>query len=76
MFVPTRGSGEMLGVMRLYDFMMQLRSTRTLIGGVGGVCELLLFGGLPGFNFLPISRANAAYRLRSAIAAGGEHCVV
>jgi predicted acetyltransferase len=28
---------EMLGIMRLYDFTMKLRSTRTLIGGVGGV---------------------------------------
>lgn len=28
---------QMLGIMRLYDFTMKLRSTRTLIGGVGGV---------------------------------------
>lgn len=28
---------EMLGIMRLYDFNMKLRSTRILIGGVGAV---------------------------------------
>ncbi len=28
---------QMLGIMRFYDFTMKLRSTRTLIGGVGGV---------------------------------------
>lgn len=29
--------GEMRGIMRLYDFTMNLLSTRTLVGGVGGV---------------------------------------
>lgn len=30
-------NGQLLGVMRLYDFTMKLLSTRTLVGGVGGV---------------------------------------
>lgn len=34
--------GQMLGVMRLYDFTMNFLNTRTLVGGVGGVAVDLL----------------------------------
>lgn len=34
--------GEMHGVMRLYDFTMKLLSTKTVVGGVGGVAVDLL----------------------------------
>ncbi len=34
--------GEMRGIMRLYDFRMNLLSTRALVGGVGGVAVALL----------------------------------
>lgn len=36
-FFAVYEEGEMVGVMRTYDFTMKLRSVRTLVGGVGGV---------------------------------------
>lgn len=36
-FLALYEDGEMVGVMRAYDFTMKLRSVRTLVGGLGGV---------------------------------------
>lgn len=36
-FLALFQEGEMVGVMRAYDFTMKLRSVRTLVGGLGGV---------------------------------------
>ncbi len=36
-FLALFEDGEMVGVMRTYDFTMKLRSVRTLVGGLGGV---------------------------------------
>ncbi len=41
-FLALFENGEMRGVMRLYDFTMNLLSTKTLVGGVGGVAVDLL----------------------------------
>ena len=36
-FVAVYEDEQMVGIMRMYDFTMKLRSARTLVGGVGGV---------------------------------------
>ncbi|MEZ4515918.1 MAG: GNAT family N-acetyltransferase [Chloroflexota bacterium] len=41
-FFGVFDDGQLVGVMRLYDFTMKLHSTRTLVGGVGGVAVDLL----------------------------------